>query len=88
MALNLFSRTRSMPVELSAPDTEPWPENWMPEGVTVSERYHNLALAVVLVYTTDASGSSCAVACLGCHFQSDRDGRRAACSSRVRAESA
>ncbi|MGW2425563.1 hypothetical protein ACWC0C_41060 [Streptomyces sp. NPDC001709] len=27
------------------------------------------------MYIADASGSTCAVACLGCHFQSDRDGR-------------
>jgi hypothetical protein len=73
----LFTRTRPMPVEPSAPDpdSELWPESWMPEGVTVSERYHNLALAVVLVYTTDASGSACAVSCLGCHFQSNKDNR-------------
>ncbi|MEU9157979.1 hypothetical protein AB0D59_47515 [Streptomyces sp. NPDC048417] len=73
----LFTRNRSTIAEPSAPEPEPWPENWAPDGVMVAERYHNQVLAVVLVYTTDANGSSCAVACLGCHYQTMSNGRSA-----------
>lgn len=54
MALTLFSRSRPAPVDQPVP--EPWPETgetWTPDGVTVSERYYNLASSVVLVYAAE-----------------------------------
>ncbi|MGW1171685.1 hypothetical protein [Streptomyces sp. NPDC002550] len=80
MALTLFAR-RPAPAEPPAAEPEPWPEigeTWKPEGVTVVERYHNQAHAVVLVYTADDGKTATyyAVACLGCHFASVQDGRR------------
>ncbi|MEW2373441.1 hypothetical protein AB0940_29320 [Streptomyces sp. NPDC006656] len=78
MSLTLFAR-RPEPVEAPAP--EPWPEigeTWKPEGVTIAQRYYNQAHAVVLVYTTDDGGSCTyyAVACLGCHYATAKDGKR------------
>ncbi|WP_460074071.1 hypothetical protein [Streptomyces sp. YKOK-I1] len=73
--LSLLTRNRRTIVEPPAPEPEPWPENWAPDGVIVTERYHNQVLAVVLVYTTDANGSCYAVACLGCHYQTRSNSR-------------
>ncbi|MEU0031723.1 hypothetical protein [Streptomyces sp. NPDC006335] len=79
MALPLFTRTRPVPVIES--DPEPWSEigeTWMPEGITVVERYWNQANAVVLVYSGDESCYYHVVTCLGCHFNvaHDPDGSR------------
>ncbi|MEU3341846.1 hypothetical protein [Streptomyces sp. NPDC006668] len=77
MALTLFSRSRPAPVKQPTP--EPWPEigeTWTPEGVTVSERYYNLAHAVVLVYKAEGADTAHAVACLGCHFHVTKDKQR------------
>jgi hypothetical protein len=66
MALSLFARR---PEPLDAPAPEPWPqigESWKPEGVTVIERYYNLAHAVVLVHR---STGYVMVSCLGCHYE-------------------
>ncbi|MFG2220453.1 hypothetical protein ACGFN1_37595 [Streptomyces sp. NPDC048685] len=78
MALTLFAR-RPEPVE--APALEPWPEigeTWKPEGVTIAQRYHNQAHAVVLVYTTDDGpyGTYYSIACLGCHYATRENGER------------
>ncbi|MFJ9412458.1 hypothetical protein [Streptomyces sp. NPDC101393] len=64
----LFSRTSETPT--TSESSQPTPETWTPEGVTVAQRYLGLAGAVVLVYTTDSSwsGEYYAVACLGCTY--------------------
>lgn len=60
-------------------DSTLWPEtgeSWSPDGVTVKERYYNLAHAVILVFTSDdPTNIYCTVACLGCHFVSTGTGR-------------
>ncbi|MFB8024057.1 hypothetical protein ACFC36_36405 [Streptomyces rubiginosohelvolus] len=71
MALTLFTRRRAS-VEPPAVEPKPWPETgetWMPEGVTVVERYYNLGNAVVLVHH---SGGYHVVSCLGCHYEATR----------------
>ncbi|MFI0742706.1 hypothetical protein ACH4PU_32190 [Streptomyces sp. NPDC021100] len=75
MALTLFSRTRTAPEHTP----QSWPEigeTWKPEGVTIVERYYNLAHAVVLVYSTDSDGYYHSIACLGCHYLVTRDNNR------------
>ncbi|MGW3491351.1 hypothetical protein [Streptomyces sp. NPDC001054] len=79
MALTFFIRRSEPAPTEEVLDPARWPEtgeSWTPEGVTVAERYHNLAGAVVLVYTADTStspGTYYAVACLGCHYATRQD---------------
>ncbi|MER5973298.1 hypothetical protein ABT112_26830 [Streptomyces sp. NPDC002055] len=79
MALTLFRRPA--PDEPPTLEDELWPETgetWTPEGLTVVERYYNLANAVVILYTADHKeiGTYYAVACLGCHYLVTRDKHR------------
>ncbi|ASY37061.1 MULTISPECIES: hypothetical protein [unclassified Streptomyces] len=73
MALTFFTRRPEPALTEEVLDRARWPEtgeSWTPEGVTVAERYYNLAGAVVLVYTTSTTAYDTyyAVACLGCHY--------------------
>ncbi|MFF2927165.1 hypothetical protein ACFVTP_32975 [Streptomyces celluloflavus] len=74
----LFSRAAQ--AETAPPEftSEPWPETWTPEGVTVAQRYLGLAGAITLVYTADTGwhGDHYAVACLGCTYRTAREERR------------
>ncbi|MET9593149.1 hypothetical protein ABZY45_19735 [Streptomyces sp. NPDC006516] len=76
MAFALFTRRPAV----AEPEPQPWPtigETWQPEGVTIAQRYYNLATAVVLVYSTDETTDETTddmiamnrhtVVCLGCH---------------------
>ncbi|MFF4227429.1 hypothetical protein ACFYZH_31905 [Streptomyces abikoensis] len=74
MVLSMFTHpARTEPAPYSP---EPWPEigeTWKPEGVTIVERYANLAGAVVLVYSADRDGYHHVIACLGCHHLVSRN---------------
>ncbi|MGW0136353.1 hypothetical protein [Streptomyces sp. NPDC003299] len=62
-------------ITLSSRRPAPRGETWTPEGVTVVERYHNQAHAVVLVYTS-AHHYQHNVACLGCHYTHTKAGNQ------------